>query len=430
MKKTITFIFLLFLVMFPAAKAFAWGSATHAYFAKELGRKHGYLDLQEIYGGMLPDLFNPLYGSDYRDYFWQQTHHEFMKVVDNACGCQLKACAFAVGSHNDIWGADYTAHHEGRTTPGKGYVYAKVDSVAPKFVLPIKNLLIANGFDPAEAEVLAGPFAHQFADISIETAVDVLIKRNEDPEVGWRMLLSAYLRSWRVPRLLVSAYAYDFAQAYGLSMEEATQIIVQAEKEFRDLVKLYGLIFIRDETEIIQLLAVQGAERAEMIIKTETGRDVTIPPEVLVNFLNVALFYVEYVEPNYAVEVSATLSYLEEELANRGIETCSFPFVWRPQGDKPETQVAAQPLEFSLSQNHPNPFNPTTTIYYYLPKESHVRIAVYNALGQKVDVLVDTYEPRGYHSVTWDASGLGSGVYFYRMETESYTASKRMLLLK
>jgi hypothetical protein len=427
MKKAITFIFLFFLVAFVTAKAFAWGSATHAYFAKELGKKRGYLNFQEIYGGMLPDLFNPLYGSDYRDYFWQQTHHEFMKVVDNAWGCKLKACAFAVGSHNDAWGADYTAHHDGRTTPGSGYVSTKVESLAPQFVPPIKALLIANGFDPAEAEVLAGPFAHQFADISIETAVDVLIKRNEDPGVGWRMFLSARLRSWRVPRLLVSAYAYYFAQAYGLSMEEATQIIVQAEKEFRDLMKLYGLIFIRDETEMIQLLAAQGAESAEMIIKNETGRDVTIPPEVLVNFLNIALFYVE---PDYAVEVSATLSYLEEELANRGIETCSFPFLWRAQADKPETQITAKPLEFSLSQNHPNPFNPATTIDYYLPKESHVKIAVYNALGQKVDVLVDASQPRGHHSITWDASGLASGIYFYRIETESYTASRRMHLLK
>ncbi len=92
-----------------------------------------------------------------------------------------------------------------------------------------------------------------------------------------------------------------------------------------------------------------------------------------------------------------------------------------------ETQL---PLEFDLSQNHPNPFNPSTMVKYSLPADGFVNISVYNNLGEKVSVLVDDEVSAGKHSVSFDAGNLPSGVYFCRMESGNFVTSRKMLLLK
>ncbi len=88
------------------------------------------------------------------------------------------------------------------------------------------------------------------------------------------------------------------------------------------------------------------------------------------------------------------------------------------------------PTEFTLAQNYPNPFNPTTRIEYALPKQSSVRLDVFNTLGQLVSTLVNAKQPVGYHSVEFDASGLGSGIYFYKLTAEGVSISRKMLLLR
>lgn len=88
------------------------------------------------------------------------------------------------------------------------------------------------------------------------------------------------------------------------------------------------------------------------------------------------------------------------------------------------------PEGYVLSQNFPNPFNPSTSIYFSLGKASHVKLTLYNVLGQKVMDLVNARMSAGGHAVTLDAKSLTSGVYFYRIETESFKSQKRMLLIK
>lgn len=73
------------------------------------------------------------------------------------------------------------------------------------------------------------------------------------------------------------------------------------------------------------------------------------------------------------------------------------------------------PKECALSQNYPNPFNPVTTIKYQLPKDVKVSLTIYNLNGQLVETLISEHQEAGYYTVQWDASNVGSGVYFYRI---------------
>ena len=91
---------------------------------------------------------------------------------------------------------------------------------------------------------------------------------------------------------------------------------------------------------------------------------------------------------------------------------------------------------FSLSQNHPNPFNPSTEISYALPSESRVRLEVFNTLGQRVSLLVDGVKEPGLHTVRWDGA-TASGVYFYRIEATAlddavrhFVEVKKMMYLR
>ncbi len=88
------------------------------------------------------------------------------------------------------------------------------------------------------------------------------------------------------------------------------------------------------------------------------------------------------------------------------------------------------PATLELRQNYPNPFNPTTQIGYAVPEPTNVRLDVYNALGQQVVTLVNKYKSPGVYEVSFDATTLPSGAYLYRLQTESQTKSRQMLLMK
>ncbi|MEA1973668.1 MAG: T9SS type A sorting domain-containing protein, partial [Candidatus Cloacimonadota bacterium] len=91
---------------------------------------------------------------------------------------------------------------------------------------------------------------------------------------------------------------------------------------------------------------------------------------------------------------------------------------------------AVVPLVNSLSQNYPNPFNPTTTISFGLKTDSNVRIDVFNMKGQKVETICDGHKNAGYHSINFVADQYSSGVYFYKISTDGFVKTKKMVLLK
>lgn len=95
-----------------------------------------------------------------------------------------------------------------------------------------------------------------------------------------------------------------------------------------------------------------------------------------------------------------------------------------------DLSTASNITRFELHRNYPNPFNPTTTIRYNMPKAAQVKLTVFNTLGQQVVQLVNERKAAGAHEVTFDGQGLSSGVYFYRIEAEEFHDAKRMLLIR
>jgi hypothetical protein len=85
---------------------------------------------------------------------------------------------------------------------------------------------------------------------------------------------------------------------------------------------------------------------------------------------------------------------------------------------------------YSLSNNYPNPFNPSTKISWQLPVRGQVSLKVYDVLGNEVATLVNEEKPAGIYEVAFNASDLSSGVYFYQLKTGNFISTKKMILLK
>jgi len=103
---------------------------------------------------------------------------------------------------------------------------------------------------------------------------------------------------------------------------------------------------------------------------------------------------------------------------------------YSPVGEPTINAGKPVPMQFSLSPNFPNPFNPITTLAYSINRPSAVSLTVWNVLGQKVAILVEGRQEAGSHRVTFDASSLGSGVYFARLQVERQTQIRKMVLVR
>lgn len=88
------------------------------------------------------------------------------------------------------------------------------------------------------------------------------------------------------------------------------------------------------------------------------------------------------------------------------------------------------PSAFSLSQNYPNPFNPSTKIDFALPKDGNVKITLYDMSGKEISTILNENKPAGYYNVQLNASNLSSGIYFYSINSNNFTATKKMMLIK
>ena len=95
-----------------------------------------------------------------------------------------------------------------------------------------------------------------------------------------------------------------------------------------------------------------------------------------------------------------------------------------------ENPAIANPLQFELYPNHPNPFNAETTISFYLPRSAEVNLSIYNTTGQLIETLISDFSQSGNHRTTWRAERYSSGIYFCRLKTGDFESSQKLLLLK
>jgi len=134
---------------------------------------------------------------------------------------------------------------------------------------------------------------------------------------------------------------------------------------------------------------------------------------------------------NLAYPVSENLRYSNTTLYTAGTDGKPLGDLnWFPELMGVEQISSNVPASYSLSQNYPNPFNPTTVINYTVPKSSFVSLKVYNILGQEVATLYQGFQKSGTYKANFDASKLSSGVYLYRLQSNGFNETKKMILMK
>ncbi len=143
------------------------------------------------------------------------------------------------------------------------------------------------------------------------------------------------------------------------------------------------------------------------------GRNAPINTEILDTALNIASFGVDADNELYLCAFDGKIYWFKAAVVTGAAE-----------------EGASPPTEYSLGQNAPNPFNPSTTIGFELPRRGLVELGVYDLLGQRVALLANGTLPAGYHERRWGAQGLASGVYLYRLEAEAFVETRKLTLLR
>jgi len=206
----------------------------------------------------------------------------------------------------------------------------------------------------------------------------------------------------------------------------------------------------------LEFISVEAGEYDDAIIRIQWDVPTFTPFYPYDLYISTYNIYVDSVRvaqvPSWVIPpVDGTITYFVSQL-DMGAEytiyvTAVYRFAWAEQWVESlpsnTISVIAQsdndntvlPVQTALCENYPNPFNPETTISYVLAKEGIVSIEIYNIKGQKVKTLVDGLQAAGRHNVVWngkDTRGgdMSSGVYFYRMTTNGYTQTKKMMLVK
>jgi hypothetical protein len=314
-KKSWTILTALVLILgLGASQAWAWGSATHTYINERLNRQGpGQENLGEMYGGVAPDLFNYLF-APYQPTLYRQTHDHSLKVWEAAGPGQSsvkRALARGFVSHNDLWGADATAHHNGLTSgQGQGYVIAKAQVMKPFLIATLTSLGIN------VPDVAALDLSHNF----VERGVDMLVK-SLDARVGAKMADAALKRHPTFPALLVQAYGDDVAVALGSSREKSAEFILAAEQSFRKTKIFQGQALMQDDAAAMALLAEELADSAQAYL-AKFG--VTLPQGVgrgqIVALAECSIGQArDMCRGDFAQELTATIAFVNQQLETRGI---------------------------------------------------------------------------------------------------------------
>ncbi len=291
--------------------AFSWGWAVHAYIDKQFQTKWQIRNVNLLYGSLAPDIFNYQFDAPAL-YMQNQTHNNFMKLWDAARSQPGTALAFGFVSHNELWGADFTAHIAG--IPGHpeagGYVVAKA--------YELKGIL--DQVPEFAALNLPEPVALQVCHELVEYGVDILIK-HVDPAIGARISAAALPPNPNFPMLLEKAYIKEFAEDFGLSRVEARKFFMASERQFRQFMVLYGQVLMQDDTTAVALIAEQLANMAVAFL---AANRIPLPPDFDISKLELILQYgigqsIGICSADFYGEVAATADFVDQQLAQHGI---------------------------------------------------------------------------------------------------------------
>jgi len=305
MRKSIVLTALLALavVLGGPSRVFAWGSAVHAIVGHEMSVKAGQQDIDQVYGAMSPDIFNYELSPAFLD-LANATHVEFMAVRKAARGKEGSALAYGFVSHNDVWGADFTAHHSGVTYgQGVGYVILKAEALRQ---LAWDGQL--GGLPPLEMLGIDPDIAFNLYHTFIESAGDVLAKRI-DPAVGARIREAAAERSGVFPALLDSAYGARLEASLGVDEATAAAIIAGTEGWFRGYLDEFGQALEGSEADAVEAFSYQLATLAVMYLGgLPPGVDFDTARYLIAGYLQASM---AICEGDFAAEVEATIEFID-----------------------------------------------------------------------------------------------------------------------
>ena len=310
MKKTLSSFLGLILFLSLVAPAFPWGSATHAYIATRIGRILPFSNTNEIYGAMVPDLFNYVFNLNQDQMYWARyythgiyTNQEgFMQVWSKASwwGYQ-KSLAYGFISHNDCWGADSVAHHSGRIVgQNVGYVILKSTELLTKTIdgfnlsASLSELGVTDSDDQLE-------LAHNI----FEVAGDIYLAQ-QHRFIGGRIIAASLLRSDDIITLLVKVFGSDWKS-----------LIITAENDFRQNMILYGTILCLDQETAINLMARQMAQLGIAYLKARGHTPPSLEEATIL--ANKAIRAALTLCSDYLTEVEATIEWVKFNLRSRGI---------------------------------------------------------------------------------------------------------------
>jgi len=229
------------------------------------------------------------------------------------------------------------------------------------------------------------------------------------------------------------------AECYNLSEKKGfigflnNEVRRSSEGELSRKAELYATsLFLENMQLIKEKNYEQAVDNLEILLKDFPGNDAVVKP---------ALFNLVCLNHHQTNNVSQGNKYLEvlkskypnDELTFQAMLTIGefednhYP---KPESTSEETSIQEISKTYSLLENYPNPFNPTTVINFSLPQETHVTLKVYDILGQEVAVLVNESKPAGEHKALFNAKELPSGVYIYTVKAGTYSSIKKMLLVK
>jgi hypothetical protein len=319
-------VLLVMALLLAPATAFSWGAATHAYIADHIGKEDPLRNGMEIYGAMAPDLFNFMFDDPDSMEYYTLTHASAPEVWESARTKLDKSFAWGFVSHNNVNGADLTAHGPlpiPFLDPSKGYVVAKAYQLLFYSETPASTILeVVEGMAPTADPKVRFALALEVSHNIVEYAVDILLSKDLDQNIGAKITSAALCRPPTVPLLLVRAYGEEIARFN----DRPALTILKTEREFRQMMVLYGQALSQDTDVAVGLVAGQLASLSEGFLvaygMTPPSADQLTP--LITSWIQQAMgLCTQPDSPTYADVLNDTIDFVKASLADDGITYCA-----------------------------------------------------------------------------------------------------------